>query len=92
MGKMNPKKAREKRAGLSDWVKQAMFDAISIWLENHDEEISQLIVEALSERIDITYTPRLNVKKEEKTNDKKSKSGAGGNGVEGEGGGESGDS
>ena len=63
------KEQRMRQMALVDWVKQAIFDAMQIWIKDHEDELSQLIVDSLSERIEISFSPRLYVKQGEQTNE-----------------------
>ncbi len=54
-----------RQAALVDWVKEAIFEAMRGWISNHEDELSQLIIDALADRIEIKFMPRLIVKPEE---------------------------
>mgnify|MGYP007027867411 CR=1 FL=1 len=68
MSKHKPmSESRKREMALVDWVKQAMFDAMKIWIDDHEDELSELIVKSLSERIEITFLPNMTIRAEEST-------------------------
>lgn len=64
---MDAVKMRE--MALVDWVKQAIFDAMRVWIDDHEDELAELITKSLSERIEIRFLPKLTVRSTEEQNE-----------------------